>query len=485
MNLLLALLTAALLILTVPKVNAVWLAPVALAPLLVAVAREPRPWRRFLAGYACGIAYWFGVCYWIQFVLSFHGGLGEPLGWAVFLLFCLVKGLHLGVFAAGAGILIRSRWAVPAVAALWVAIEVTHGFLGFAWHALGNAGVEMGIPMRLAPLTGVYGLSFVFALMSAALALALLRRPRTQLLWLALLPLLVLLPQLPAAERGREAAVVIQPDLPETEQWTSESVARMQERLVGITMRAAQALQRSGTRLIVWPEMPGPFYYYEDPGLREAVNNLARSSGSYFLLSVVGRTAAGAPLNSALVVSPDGEALTRYDKIKLAPFGEFVPWPFWFANNISSEISDFHSGSRIVVSDIGRRRLAAFICYESVFPNLVRRFPLAGAEVLFNLSNDGWFGQTAAREQHLKIVRMRAAENRRWIVRATNDGLTAVIDPAGRVLQTLPQFVEAAALAQFSYVSGTTPYTRYGDWFAAMCAIVAGAALIAARRQQA
>ena len=129
-------------------------------------------------GWACGIVYWFGVCYWIQFVLSFHGGLGDPLGWAVFMLFCLAKALHMAVFALLAGILMRRWWAMPAVAALWVAIEVTHGPLGFAWLALGNAGIDMGVPLRLAPLTGVYGLSFVFAAMSAAIALIALRRPR-------------------------------------------------------------------------------------------------------------------------------------------------------------------------------------------------------------------------------------------------------------------------------------------------------------------
>jgi len=478
---LLALLSAALLILTVPRWNIVWVAPVALAPLLVAVARERRPLRRFLLGYITGIVYWVGVCYWIQFVLTFHGGLGEVAGWAVFVLFCLAKGLHLGAFALLAGIAIRTFWAVPAVAALWVAIEATHGSLGFAWHALGNAGVDMGIPMRLAPFSGVYGLSFVFMMMSTALALALLRRPRQQLLWLATLPFLIFLPPLPDAQKGRETALIIQPDLPETTQWTAESVERTQQRLVGLSMRAVLTVGDSSS-LLVWPEMPGPFYYYEDERLREDVTNLARIARTHFLLSVVGKTSDGAPLNSALLVSPAGEPVSRYDKIKLVPFGEFVPWPFWFANNISSEISDFKPGNKVVVSSLGDHRLSAFICYESVFPDLVRRFPANGAEVLFNLSNDGWFGKSAAREQHLKIVRMRAAENRRWIVRATNDGLTATIDPAGRVFQLLPQYVEAAARTHFSYISAQTVYTRFGNWFALLCAALAAAGLLAATR---
>ena len=207
LNWLLALASAALLILTFPKFSIVWFAPVALTPLLVAMAREPRWPRRFLLAWSAGVVYWFGVCYWIQFVLAFHGGLGDAAGWAVFLLFCVAKAIHMGVFGALAGVVMRRWWAAPSVAALWVAVEATHGSLGFAWLALGNAGIDMGIPMRLAPYTGVYGLSFVFALMAAALAMAVMRRPRVELLWLAPILLLMLLPQMPpAGARARNGA---------------------------------------------------------------------------------------------------------------------------------------------------------------------------------------------------------------------------------------------------------------------------------------
>ena len=234
---LLALLSGSFLVLCFPRFQIAGLAAMALAPLLIALAREPRPLRRFLLGWVCGVVYWFGVCYWIQFVLSFHGGLGNLAGWAVFLLFCFAKALHMGVFAWLAGILIRRWWAVPAVAALWVAIEATHGSLGFAWLALGNAGINMELPMRLAPLTGVYGLSFVFMTMATALALAALRRSRLELLWLILLPFLIFLPHLPPAQRGRETALLTQPNISETEEWTPESIDRMQREQVALTMR--------------------------------------------------------------------------------------------------------------------------------------------------------------------------------------------------------------------------------------------------------
>jgi len=478
----LPLLSAVLLILIFPRFQLAWLAPVALAPMLVALAREARPMRRFLMGWTAGIVYWFGVCYWIQFVLSVHGGMGDVEGWAVFLLFCLAKALHFGVFALAAGILMRRWWAVPAVAALWVAIEVTNGPLGFAWLALGNAGIDMSIPLRLAPFTGVYGLSFVFVMMSAALALALLRRPRLELAWLAVLPLLFLLPALPPAERGRDSALLVQPDISVTEDWTPESLNSIERQQVMQTLRGVFEERAHPPSIVAWPEDPGPFYYYEDPHFRAYVDNLARAAHVWLLLGIVAHAPDGAPLNSATLVSPDGQPVSRYDKVNLVPFGEFVPAPFrWLTQKISQEAGDFEPGRRVVVSPVGGHRLGTFICYESVFPNFVRKFADGGAEVLFNLSNDGWFGKSAARRQHLEIVRMRAAENRRWILRATNDGITATIDSAGRLRGTLPLYTEATSFTGFSYIAEKTFYTRFGDWFPVLCATIALAGLVAER----
>jgi apolipoprotein N-acyltransferase len=478
LNYLLAVASALLLILSFPGFHVAWLAPVALTPLLVAVRREARPGRRFLVGYAAGVVYWFGVCYWIQYVLAVYGGLGQALGWAVFLLFCLAKALHMGVFALAAGILMRRWWALPAVAALWVAVEISHTFLGFAWLTLGNAGINMSLPMRLAPYTGVYGISFIFALTAAALALAVERRPRLELAWLAVLPLLVLLPALPDAHRGQQTAVLLQPNISETEDWTRASLEKMEQRQVFLSTQVALNETKQKPEIIVWPEVPAPLYYDADAGLRGMVDALARVTHAYVLFGTVGHTPQGAPLNSAQLVSPAGQPVSRYDKIELVPFGEFVPWPFGFATKISNEVGDFVSGTRIVVSPVGNHLIGTFICYESVFPNLVRRFAAGGAEVLFNVSNDGWFGRSSARQQHLSIVRMRAAENRRWILRSTNDGITATIDPAGRLRGTLPPYREAASLSGFTYIAQQTFYTRHGDWFAAACALLAAALLL-------
>src|SRR3954468_23892270 len=217
----------------------VWFAPIALAPILVAAALEGRAVRRFFLGWTAGIVYWAGVWYWIQFVLAFPGGVGDVVGWLLLALFCCAKALHLGVFALLAGILMQRWWAAPAVAALWVAIEVTHGYLGFAWLTLGNAGIDMAVPLRLAPYTGVYGISFLFALTAAVLVLAILRRPRAELAWLALVPLIAILPRIPDAGSGAATALLAQPNLSETEDWKPETLERSMRRQVNVSLQAA------------------------------------------------------------------------------------------------------------------------------------------------------------------------------------------------------------------------------------------------------
>jgi apolipoprotein N-acyltransferase len=480
LNAFLALLSAALLILTFPRFNLVWLAPVALTPLLVAMARELRWRRRFLLGWVAGFVYWFGVCYWIEDVLARYAGVSNMVAWLLFTLFAVTKALHMAVFATIAGILIRRWWATPAVAACWVAVEVTHGPLGFAWLALGNAGIDMSLPLRLAPLTGVYGLSFVFAMMAAALALAVLHRPRLELLWLLVLPFLAFLPPMPPAQRGQEAALLVQPNISETEEWTTDSVFQMETELAQLTLQSVEVQRFRPPSIAVWPEVPAPLYYEDDARFRDLMDNLARAAHLYLLTGVVAHTGDNRPLNSAQLIGPSGLPLTRYDKVNLVPFGEFVPWPFGLlANKVSPEVGDFTPGAGAVVSPVAGHRIGTFICYESVFPNFVRQFVAGGAEVLFNISNDGWFGKSAARDQHLRIVRMRAAENRRWILRSTNDGVTATIDSAGRLRGTLPRYIRATSYTGFTYISDKTLYTRFGDWFALLCATIVLMCLLA------
>jgi len=468
-NLVLALASGILLVLIFPNYSFTLLAPVALTPLLFACAHASSWKRRFLLGWASGFVFWFAACSWIQFVLEVHGGMGRWGGWGTFVLFAILKGLYTATFAALAGPVMRRAWAIPGAAALWTAVEYAHGTiglawvgLGFAWLDLGNAGIDMPLLPRLAPITGVWGMSFVLAMIGCAVALAFLRRPLTHYAWLASLALLPLLPAPPAPRAGNERARVVQPNIDTEAEWTPESMALLEQRMVLLS-------EPSEASVILWPEAPAPFYP-DNSDFRKYVSDLARDSKSAILLGGVGRTITGAPLNSVFLFNSDGEmAADRYDKIQLVPFGEYIPDAFGWVNRITHEIGDFVPGTRIVTFPLNDYRMGAFICYESAFPNLVRRFTKAGANVLVNLSNDGYFGHSAAREQHLILVRMRAAENRRWIIRATNDGITAMIDPAGREITRLALYTQTSAVFRYNPETELTPYVRFGDWFAWMC----------------
>ncbi len=472
MNWLLALLSAALLIILFPGFNAYWLAPVALTPLMIAAARQKRNWLRFALGYAAGLIYWFVTCNWIRWTIQTHGGMSGATAWFVFALFCLAKALQMGAFAWLGGWTMRPRIAVPATAALWVLIEYTHAPLGFAWLQLGNAGIDMALPMRVAPIAGVWGLSFLFALTAAEIANLVLSRPGIPGFSIVAIGLLFLMPSVPEPGATPERALLVQPNIDEEATWTPQAFALLLRRLRELSEPSGQAVQQ-----LVWPEAPAPFYD-NDPVFMAYLQAIARERHAYFLTGLVAHTADGGNLNSAVMLDPDGKILTRYDKVNLVPFGEFIPWPLGpIAFQISNEAGGFVPGTRQIVTSAGGHSASTFICYESVFPNFIRGFVKNGAEVLFNPSNDGWFGKTPARYQHLEIVRMRAAENQRWILRDTNDGITAAIDPAGRVRQSLPLYQEAAAVMGFRYERPLTFYTRYGDWLLWVCAALAGAGI--------
>jgi len=467
---LLALTSGAMLVALFPDFGIELLAPFALTPLLIALARERRPLRRLLLGELAGFVFWIGVCYWIRPTLAAYGGLNVPLSWLALILFALIKALHTAVFAWLAGYSMTRWWAVPATALLWAGIERLHGPLGFAWLTLGNAGIDMGILARLAPYTGVYGLSFAFAAMSAGIALLLLRRPRSHIAWLLAMPALYLLPELPKAIPGEQQAVALQPNLRED---APGDVSRMANRSL---LAASPAADGRRANLIVWPENPSGFYWDRDTRLREIAATLARLAQAPMVLGAVTDHPSGGVLNSAIVLDENGAETGRYSKTYLVPFGEFVPPLFGWIEKISPEAGDFVPGPGPSVATAASLRIGTFICYEAAFPHLVRRFPALSANVLVNVSNDGWFFRTAAREQHRLLTRMRAIENRRWILRVTNDGFSSAIDPAGRIAAQLPPYIETAGRFRFSTVSETSFYSRHGDWFA-WGALAAGIAL--------
>lgn len=473
-GLLLAVLSAALMAALFPPVNWSFLGPVALAPLLLALAREPSERWRCVTGWLAGFVYWVAVCHWIGVVLGAYGGLNGPLSLLALVFFASVKALHWAAFAWGAGKLIHRWWAIPAIAALWTGLERTQGPLGFAWLMLGNSGIAMSLPLRLAPITGVYGISFLLAAVSAALTLVLLRRPRQELIWLAPFAGLALVAPIGAGEAPAQQAVAVQTRVPAEFEWSADEKDRAARQFALLTLQSALDPRKPPPALLLWPEVPAPFYYYEDESFRAQVTETARLAAAPLLFSTVAYTAEKRPLNSAVLLGRRGELLGRYDKNFLVPFGEFIPQGFGWIEQISGEAGAYERGREtktFVVRDAkgADHTLGAFICYESAFPHLVRQFAANGAEVLVNLTNDGYFGRSPAREQHLLLARMRAVENRRWLLRPANDGVTASIDPSGQLRDRIPEFTRQAARLRFAWLREKTLYTRHGDWFAWTC----------------
>jgi apolipoprotein N-acyltransferase len=287
------------------------------------------------------------------------------------------------------------------------------------------------------------------------------RAPYKHLLPVAALAVLPVLPALPEPAQRAETARVVQPNISVDTRFTVDSLAALEDRLATMS-------RDSAAPLIVWPEAPGPFYP-DRPAFRAYVAEIARAANADFVFGGVTYLREDAPVNSAFLFNPEGEFVARYDKIRLVPFGEYIPPAFGWVNRITQEAGDFVPGERAVTLPVDDHTIGAFICYESAFPSLVREFTSAGAQMLLNLSNDGYFGDSAAREQHLSLARMRAAENRRWLLRSTNTGITAMIDPAGRVTERMEEYAETAADMRFNYIAETTLYTRWGDWFAWLC----------------
>ena len=248
--------------------------------------------------------------------------------------------------------------------------------------------------------------------------------------------------------------------------------------------------------LVAWPESPAPFFQ-ADPRFRNAMAGVARATHSALIVGGVGNDFSNEEqrwhdYNSAMVFGADGKLIGRYDKIHLVPFGEFVPFEkfLFFAKKLTGRVGKFDRGRdrtpvQIAAAGGKAHRYGIFICYEAVFADEVRHFAANGAEVLVNISDDGWYGDTSAPWQHLNMARMRAIENRRWLLRDTNNGVTAAIDPYGRVRQSIPRHRPDALPAQYGFRDDITFYSAHGDVFAWCCAIATVGLVVWAGRETA
>jgi apolipoprotein N-acyltransferase len=506
---------------------------VALLPLLKALTGEDasgKPLRMgqgAALGYASGFVWYLGSCYWIYRTMHIYGGIAKPASAGILVLFCLYLGLYHALFGGLiAGLRRASFWgrSLGVQGALllspfaWVAVELARARItSLPWDPLGVAQVDNPLLTRLAPITGAYGISFTIAAVNALwlvrITLKERRHTRTVLtvtgVAIILLYVLFLRRMQPPAHEGTQAvATLLQENLEvgaanTGPQFTKEELLRSFAYLslypetnycLGIPELASTKcirlipLQKENpaaartpvrTDLIVWPESPAPFWE-NDKEFRATMSGLARTMDAPVIVGDIGIDADQGVsrnydlYNSADFIQPGGSFSGRYDKMHLVPFGEYTPYKklFFFAGSLLDDVGLFDPGTHRSVFATRGHTYGTFICYESIFADEMREYADLGADVLVNISNDGWYGDTSAAWQHLNMVRMRAIENHRWVLRATNTGVTALIDPYGRVVVSAPRHTRTSLRVGFDYEHDVTFYSAHGDLFAYFCSLV-------------
>ena len=492
------------------------LAWIALAPLLWALLREraaehPRYLRQAaLTGYAGGVVWYILNCYWIYQTMLYYGHV-PPFGSAgIVVLFSAVLGLYFGAFGLGLAFFRRRLglgWALGLAPFLWTALELAAARItSVPWDQVGYSQVDHLRLTRLAPWTGVYGISFVLVAGNVLLladwiplkGMQASGRFAVRLTVLALVAVSLSLGTAAPAPTS-DYAVLLQPNIdveppdnwqgPQWEGSVGWLVSQAEQTCTPAFDGMPLAREVPPDRIcpqntpppgvVLWPEV-GSWFRSDDPRTLEVLRAVATGANAPFIAGMEGEDPAGI-YNSAVFVGANGAVAGRYDKIHLVPFGEYVPYRnlLFFANHLTRQVGDFTRGHERTVFRADGHTFGVFICYESVFADEVRFFAKNGAQVLVNLSDDGWYGDTSAPWQHLNMARMRAIENDRWILRDTNNGVTTAIDPEGRVTVSAPRHTLASLVARYGYRSDLTFYTRYGDVFAYLCcAVVMGALLL-------
>jgi apolipoprotein N-acyltransferase len=479
----LAAFSAFLLVVSYPKFHFyifVWVAPVLL---MIAVAGA-RLKVAALCGWVQGFLFYVLTINWLDTTFQLHGGVSPFMAAFTVALISAVAALYRLAFAWCFAWLLRRSLALACIAVpfLWVASEFglySMPAIGFPWNLLGYAAAHSLALLQLAPLAGVWGLGFVIGGFNAMLfwGIASLRARRfvPVVVTCGVTAALVLVAAfgdrwVPQAVPDHTARLV-QTNFPEPESfppdWLQQHAGEM-NRLEKMSTDPAPNGAPAG--LVIWPEVPAPFSMQE-PRFAAQAAAIGRGATDGFLVGVIDwKVQPGGgwhAYNSAALMDPGGRETFLYDKIHLVPFAEYVPFSGWFAfvRRISVEVGNFQSGTEYKVGALpDGHRFSVYICYEAIFGGEIRRFVSNGAQLLVNISNDGWFGRSAAPEQHVAMARVRAVENRRWMLRSTNNGYTMDVDPYGRVIAQLPTDTRAVLEAPYAYRSDLTLYTRRGDW---------------------
>jgi apolipoprotein N-acyltransferase len=478
MAFLLAVLSGALTALCFPKFDLFFLAWICLIPLLLALLRK-RPWAAFRIGFAGGLVYYGILLYWIPYVPAHYGGITPLLSILIYLALVVFMALSWGAFAAvfgwiGLSFPLGSLMAAPLI---WVSWEYffTYLFSGFPWGLLGYSQAHNLPFLQIASVTGIYGLSFVLVFLQGFFVLAILAR-RKAFFFMALSVVLAihaagflsLQKPFPAGEPFLAAVLQgnVSPDI-DWERISGEEIADLFSRHLELSRRASAA----GAGLIIWPEFSVPLCFScEDPvylNFKESLFRFVRTTGRTLVLGTNETTVEKGEnlyLNTALCLHPD-MSMTQYHKMHLVPFGEYTPYKkfFFFIEKMTPAIGNITPGRSPVLHSYEGINFGSPICYEIIFPGLVRKFVKKGAHFLVTITNDGWYGESAAPYQHFRIAAFRAVENRRFLLRAATTGISGIVDPQGRIQTHSKLMTETFLTGRIRPIEKLSFYSRYGD----------------------
>jgi apolipoprotein N-acyltransferase len=496
-DIILSILSGILLIAGFPPFDLYPFAWVALVPLLIALwEKEAKP--SFVLGLVTGFVFFAGTIYWVYNSMYYYGGVPSVLSGVIVVALCVYLGAFVGLFSLIFNSL-SNRSIFPSlitVPVLWVTLEVirTYAFTGFPWSLLGYTQYKFLPLIQISDITGVYGVSFLVAAVNGVIFDVAFHRPR-RINKMPLFPerpitasiigciVIILLTlgygfwRLNSEMKGRTVrASVLQGNIDQGVKWDSKH----KEDILNTYKRLSVRASAGKPDIIIWPESSLPFIYGYDENPTAKFNEFQKSLNSGLLFgSVLAKNdKKGNTLltNSALLLSRDGKLLPAYDKIHLVPYGEYVPLKklFPFINKLTAGSGDFVPGKEPVVMKSSFANVGTLICYEIIFPGLVRKFVNNGADLLVTITNDAWFRRSSAPYQHFSMAVFRAVENRVPVVRAANTGISGFIDAKGRIKRKSDIFVEDMLSEDVTVGAfGKSFYAKFGDLFAYLCIISA------------
>lgn len=483
--------SALLLVLSFPDFDLWWLAWIGQAPLLIAVVRTPKTGRAFLLGLLWGTIFFYGTCWWLTHPMIHYGHLPPWLAYVLLLPAVVFVALFPAVTCALVARAIGRFGPVAVFAApfIWVATDwARYEITGLMWNAVGYSQAFHPFLIHSARWGGVYAVSFLILMANVAMAFALLRRMILQVAAsvgvLTLISVALAGTHLQAitetefSDTPQNLIVAVQPNVPMDGRPDDPASEKL---LLNLHLELSEQGLREPhrpelPRLVIWPESPMSFSYSRDPQLQATLGTLAQRNRTSVLLNSLEPAPNGGSYNSAVLINEEGRIVAQYDKIRLMPFGEYVPLPRWLpgASSVRAIVGEFTPGSSYTLMPLGDLRAGVFICVEAAHPGIASTFTTKGADVLINISNDGYLGPTPVMRQHLANAIFRAVENGRPLVRVTNSGISAAIDSKGRVWDPTPPFQSDLRIWWVGKQDGNmTFYARHGDIFAYLCILVA------------